>query len=67
MKTNEILVEIRQTRDDLARESGYDLRRLFDYIRQREHEAAGRGVKFVSPEEGHQESDTVIREEPPKP
>ncbi len=49
MKTNDILAEIRQTRDDLARETGYDLKRLFDFVRERESEAATRGVKFVSP------------------
>ena len=30
MKLNTILTEIRQTRDDLARETGYDLQRLFN-------------------------------------
>ena len=68
MKTNDILAEIRRTRDDLALEAGYDLDRLFDYVRQREHEAAARGVKFVSnAAEGHPEPSVVLREEPPKP
>lgn len=49
MKPNKLLTEIRQTRDDLARETGYDLQRLFAYVREREREAAVRGVKFVSP------------------
>lgn len=49
MKPNAILAEIRQTRDDLARETGYDLKRLFDFVRERERHAAVRGVKFVSP------------------
>lgn len=49
MKSNAILTEIRQTRDDLARLTGYDLRRLFDYVREHERQAAARGVKFVSP------------------
>jgi hypothetical protein len=49
MRTNKILAEIRQTRDDLARETGYDVKRLFDYIRERERAAAARGVKLVSP------------------
>lgn len=49
MKPNKLLTEIRQTRDDLARETGYDLQQLFAYVREREHEAAVRGVKFVSP------------------
>ncbi len=67
MEPNEILTEIRQTRDDLARETGYDLKRLFDYVREREREAALRGVKFVSPaKDEHEESTTILREEPPK-
>ena len=45
MKANAILTEIRRTRDDLAHETGYDLQRLFDYVREREREAAGKGVK----------------------
>jgi hypothetical protein len=68
MKSNEILTEIRQPRDDLARETGYDLQRLFDYIRQREREAAARGVKFVaSTDDSHAESVPVLGEQPPKP
>ena len=66
MKTNDILAEIRRTRDDLALEAGYDLQRLFDYVRQREREAAARGVKFVShAEDQHSEASVVLREEPP--
>lgn len=38
MKPNEILTEIRQTRDDLARETGYNLKRLFEYVRERARE-----------------------------
>ena len=66
MKTNTILNEIRQTRDDLARETGYDLQRLFDYVREREREAAARGVKFVSPAPRETETSDALREEPPK-
>lgn len=66
MKTNDILAEIRQTRDELARETGYDLQRLFDYVRQRERESAARGVKFVSFAEGeYAEPTAVLREDPP--
>ena len=65
MKTNEILTEIRRTRDDLARATGYDLNRLFDYIREREREAAARGVKFVSPAPREKETAGALREEPP--
>jgi hypothetical protein len=65
MKPNKILTEIRRTRDDLARETGYDLKRLFDYVRDREREAAAHGVKFVSPPP-HKKATYSLREEPPK-
>ena len=65
---NPILDEIRQTRDQLAQEAGYDLQRLFDYVRKREREAAARGVKFVSfDERAATLKSCVLREEPPKP
>ena len=66
MKLNRILTEIRQTRDDLARETGYDLKRLFDYVREREREASARGVKFVFPAPREKETACSLREEPPK-
>jgi hypothetical protein len=66
MKPNKILTEIRQTRDDLARETGYDLKQLFDYVREREREAAARGVKFVFPAPREKETACSLREEPPK-
>lgn len=66
MKPNKILTEIRQTRDDLARETGYDLKRLFDYVRECEREAAARGVKFVSPAPREKKTAYSLREEPPK-
>jgi hypothetical protein len=66
MKPNKILTEIRQTRDNLARETGYDLKRLFDYAREREREAAARGVKFVSPAPRTREASYALREEPRK-
>ncbi len=66
MKENEILAEIHRVREDIARECGYDVNRLFDYIREREREAAARGVKFVSPEPREKETAFALREEPPK-
>ena len=66
MKPTEIRTEIRQTRDDLARETDYDLKRLFDYVREREREAAVRGVKFVSPAPREKETAHSLREEPPQ-
>ena len=66
MKTNPILAEIRKTRDDLAREMGYDLNKLFEFVRAEEAKARARGVKFAPlPEPA--ESRCVMREEPPKP
>ena len=47
MKTNPILEEIRKTRDDLARETGYDLHKLFEFVRAEEAKARARGVKFA--------------------
>jgi len=49
MEPNPILTEIRRTRDELARKSGYDVRKFMDFIREREREAAARGVKFAPP------------------
>ena len=63
---NKILTEIRQTRDDLARENGYDLQRLFNYVREREREAAARGVKFVSSAPREPETAYAMHEEPDK-
>lgn len=47
MEPNPILTEIRRTRDELARKSGYDVRKFMDFIREREREAAARGVTFA--------------------
>ena len=63
---SKILTEIRRTRDALAREAGYDLRRLFEMVREREREAAARGVKFVSPSPHEKETNYVLREKPPR-
>ncbi|HEY3897283.1 MAG TPA: hypothetical protein VGM54_01645 [Chthoniobacter sp.] len=49
MEPNPILAEIRRTRDELARNSGYNVRKFMDFIREREREAAARGIKFASP------------------
>ena len=67
MKPNAILSEFRRTRDDLARETHYDLRQLFDYVRDREREAVAHGVKFVSPAPRETETAHVLREEPSRP
>jgi hypothetical protein len=66
MKSSKILAEIRQTREDLAHETGYDLRRLFAYVREREREATAREVKFVSAAPRKRDVSYVLREEPRK-
>ena len=66
MEPNPILAEIRHTRDELARKSGYNVRKFMDFIREREREAAARGVKFVS-FAGAATDSSVVREDPPKP
>lgn len=48
MEPNPILREIRATRDEFARKSGYDVRKFMDWIRDRERGAAARGVRFVA-------------------
>ena len=48
MKANPILKEIRQTRDQLAEESGLDLRRLFSAVREQERAALARGETVLS-------------------
>jgi hypothetical protein len=66
MEPDPILQEIRQHRDDLAKETGYDLQRLFAYVRERERASAARGRKFVSLEAvAPNELQDVVREEPP--
>lgn len=68
MTMNAIVNEIRQTRDQLAQEAGYDLKRLFEYARKREREASARGVKFVSFAGADAiTGSSVLREDPPKP
>jgi hypothetical protein len=47
MKKNPILKEIRQTREKMAAEAGYDPKRLFAMIRERQAAAAARGVVFI--------------------
>ncbi len=67
MNTNPILTEIRQIRDDLACEAGYDLKRLFDYVRERERKAALHGVKFVSPGPREKETAPALDDKPTPP
>ena len=67
MKPNPILTEIRQTREALARASNYDLRRLFEYVRECERKSAARSVKFVPPAPREIQTAYSLREELPGP
>ena len=49
MKTNPLLKELWQVKDDLAREAGYDLDRIFAELRAAESRQAGPLIR--SPEE----------------
>jgi hypothetical protein len=42
------------------------LKRLFDYVRERERQAAARGVTFISPAPRPKETAGSLREEPPE-
>lgn len=48
MQQNPILAEIRRTREELARKSGYNVRKFMDAIRESERESMQQGVKFLS-------------------
>jgi hypothetical protein len=63
---NPILAEIRHTRDELARKSGYDVRKMMNFIREREREAKARGVRYVSAAQRQdaEAQSSVVREEP---
>ncbi|HEV7403474.1 MAG TPA: hypothetical protein VGO11_11120 [Chthoniobacteraceae bacterium] len=48
VELNPLLEEIRQTREQLARESGFNVRKMMDRLREYERELEAQGVKFVS-------------------
>ena len=65
MNENEILAEIRRTRDDHARECGYDVHTIFERMRAETAQLQADGWKVVSP--AVSEPTAILREEPPKP
>jgi len=67
MKTPDVLSEIRQTRDDLARECGYRVEQLMELIGTYEAEEKARGVPFVSFAKEEAEETCILRAEPPSP
>jgi hypothetical protein len=65
---NEIIAEIHRHREQVARACGYDAKKLMDYCRRREKEAAGAKHQLVSCAQTPAKEDASfsLREEPPK-
>jgi hypothetical protein len=63
MSENEILAEIRRTRDEHARECGYDVHVLFERMRAETAKLEAEGWRVVLP--GHSEASAALREDPP--
>ncbi len=68
MNAELIIPDIHRHREALAREFGYDVKKLMDYYRQRETKREAAGQKIVSfVELAHSETTAyVLRDEPPK-
>ena len=68
--SNEILDEIRHVRDEMARECGYNVRKLSEKIAEGTEKLKAEGWKFVSPKPRVRRKPTddpyVLREEPKK-
>ena len=67
MKENEILTEIRATREELARRFHFDIPALIAHLRKGEQaaETAGRKVISFDPADANPHA-PVVREDPPK-
>ncbi|MHB8523274.1 MAG: hypothetical protein ACYDH9_21320 [Limisphaerales bacterium] len=68
MNGNEIIARLHRHREQLARDCGYDVKKLMDYYRrrEREHEQAGHElVSFVESAPSEKEP-LSLREIPPK-
>lgn len=65
MKTNEILDEIHRVREEIARECGYDIHKLFEQMRQRTEKLKAEGWQVVYPAPREAENACALREEPP--
>ena len=63
MNENEILAEIRRTRDEHARECGYDVHILFERMHAETAQLEAEGWRVVSP--ALSETPAVLREDPP--
>jgi hypothetical protein len=74
MKTNPLLEELWQVKDDLAREAGSDLDRIFAELRAAEARQPGPLIRtadelrnYVAEEERRHEATVALKEEPPPP
>ena len=66
MPENEILAEIRATREAIARENDFDVAKIFAYFRTQTAKLEGEGWKIVSPTPRLAETETpILREDPP--
>ena len=63
MNENEILAEIRRTRDEHARECGYDVHILFERMRAETAQLEAQGWQVVSP--ALSEATAMLRGDPP--
>ena len=67
MPENEIIAEIHRTREQFARECGFDVREMGRRIRAEEAEYAAKGWKLVSFADENEPADScILREEPPE-
>ena len=68
MNENEIIADIHRHREAVARNCGYDAKKLMDYYRRREQERPTAGHQLVSYAQplAVDGATGVLREEPPK-
>jgi len=68
MKENDILTEIRSTREELVRRFHFDISALIAHLRKGEQaaESAGRKVVSYDPADAKPPA-SIVREDPPKP
>ncbi len=73
MLENEILAEIHRTRESIARESDYDVTKLFAHFQEVQDRLEAQGWRVASPEarkgmtyEASGDAASVLREEPPQ-
>ena len=67
MPENEIIAEVRRHREELARESGYNIRELLRRLREDEQHFVAQGHPLVSFFHEHGELEScIVREESPK-